>query len=485
MKTAFHILRKDLRRYRWAFLAFAVLALFEFYLHGTFAGMNETSANRTLIFLQPTLSGILFFVLVVLVVQEENLVDPNAYWITKPVHRFGLMCSKVMFVFLAYGAFETFPEVLLLLANGGAERIPWSVLGWSGGLAVWIWQIYLAAQTRSLPRYLLFMVGLLVGIFILAFIFATASRGWFRGDLGVLPDGTPGYLLAVVQTLWWLGSGFGVLSFLYLRKKVAISWLLIPVVVLVAAMLSPGNHGEWEEDAGAQDIRLQAVSKDGIMTTNGVEYWNYSGIIQAPPGKSGVWAQVNHIRIETATSKIYPTAAWGQQKLEALGGGRYRLDLFHVDLKEFDEHPGPYSIQGQVELKYSGDVELKTIPMETGKGFVHQGDRVSLRSISRRDNRLEVQLVAYQPNYAFEPKENDPQNGALGAYAFELLSPDGAERQTFKLNRSFTPFVTRTQGSISLDFLDAFDLDGFQLVIYERVVETTLSSALSQDQFTP
>ena len=115
MNQILHILKKDLWRYKWAFLALIGFAGIDIYLRGTTAGLMGTPLNLALSLMNSSVSTILFLVIVVLVVQEETLVDSDADWISRPVGRSKLLISKLISLFLLLCITQIKETALLLI----------------------------------------------------------------------------------------------------------------------------------------------------------------------------------------------------------------------------------------------------------------------------------------------------------------------------------------------------------------------------------
>lgn len=148
MKQILHILSKDLRRYAWAWITLLCCAGIGVYLQGTTTGLLDNGLNRSLGMLTSMVGGILFFFVIVMVVQEETLADPDAYWLSRPISRGKLLASKLLFLLILIGIGQI-SELIVLVMNGGAARAPYALMGILTALATWQSQVFLAAQSRS------------------------------------------------------------------------------------------------------------------------------------------------------------------------------------------------------------------------------------------------------------------------------------------------------------------------------------------------
>ena len=137
MKQIVHIFRKDCRRL-WQIIAAVLLFTF---LHGYGDATNLDGGRAiglsplALIWILVSLSGlilpVLFFLLVVSVIQEESLVGSYKFWLTRPYDRVSLFLKKLLFVVLWAFLPMLLHDIFLIRYFGFSLSSALALLRWS------------------------------------------------------------------------------------------------------------------------------------------------------------------------------------------------------------------------------------------------------------------------------------------------------------------------------------------------------------------
>lgn len=481
MNTILLILQKDFKCYAWALLALLVLSLLEVYLFGTSAGMLDTKLNTALGFFSGTIRGILFFFLIVMVVQEETLSDPDAYWLARPLNRLHVLASKICFlgIVLCIGAVS---EALVLILNGGASRIGYafasSILL---NLAIWQWQIFLAAQTRSLPRYLLLLVGLVVSFYALAAFMVFFITDLGLENLGVLPSDTPAHLTATLQVLLWISAGVITLSLYYLKRQKRYAWACLLPVFLFSAILTPrdtilGAGIDLSNDSEL-DLELVDLRKSGTMHTNGKEYVTISGVFKALDTEKDVWITPNYVNISTPGSEIEVTAYNSCQALESstLNGSKtMESRLFSIERDSLKHLSDAFDITIGYNLSTSTQKEITRLPVETGSTLIHDGNRIVLQDFYTSDSELTLNFEGYLPGFALEPKAPMPSNEPLkGKYSIAAYDKTRDLSLESRLYSNWSGFENKTGARMEIPNADEHSLEDYEIIVFAREIEKT------------
>ncbi|HKK18548.1 MAG TPA: hypothetical protein VJ952_07685 [Opitutales bacterium] len=481
MNTVLLVLQKDFNRYAWAVVALLVLSLIEVFLYGTNAGMLDTKVNTALGFFSGTIRGILFFFLIVMVVQEETLSDPDAYWLARPLNRLHVLASKICFlsIVLCIGAVS---EALILIINDGASRIGYgfasSILL---GLAIWQWQIFLAAQTRSLPRYLLLLVGLVVSFYaLMAFMFFSIADLGIE-DLGVLPNDTPAHLTATLQVLLWIAAGVAALSLYYLKRQKRYAWACLLPVFLVSAMLTPRDTflgaGMDFSNEGELELELLDLRKSGTMHTNGKEYATITGVFKALDTEKDVWITPSYVNISTDGQEIEVSAYESCQTLEPStynGSKALEVRLFSIERDSLKQLEEDFDISIHYNLSTSTQKEVARLPVETSSALIHDGNRIILQDFYTSDSKLTLNFEGYLPDFALEPKAPTPMNEPLkGKYSIAAYSKTEGAPLESRVYSSWSGFANKTGVKMEIPNADENSLEDYEIVVFTREIEKT------------
>ncbi len=486
MKTLLHILKKDLRRYAWAWGVLAVCAVARVYLDGTTAGMLDNDFNQFLSFVTSIIGSILGFVLVVMVVQEESLSDPDAYWITRPVNRLHLLFSKLVFLVLVVILPQVLADSLVLVLNDGSGRVGFALAGIFPALAIWQSQVFLAAQTRSLPRYLLLVVCLVVGFYIvlfaLAFLGTSILGDIYDIDMGVLPADTPSWVTELVQTVLWLAGGFGILAFYYLRRKRLLAWLCLLPLVLASAILTTGGSSSGFlpgfDMNFESDVEIISVRESGTRFTPEGEFVTYEAEIQVPQVESGqdVWVQVNYMELASAGASFHIEGNYRSQLLNSasLRGDTYQLRLGSLKKADAEKLGDAINISGGLEISLSSQQPLATLPLKEGASLTVNGKRLVIGSYYRDEGNLVLELAAIIPNSSFEAEQlSDPAEAFLGQFSFALKDKQSGQLQIGELGGGydFGMSANKITGQAQFKLAPDESVDAYELQVFTRVVD--------------
>lgn len=475
MNQILHILKKDLHRYAWAWITLFALAGIEVYLHGTTAGLLESKLNSMLTLITSMVGGILFFVVTIMMVQEESLADPDAYWLGRPIARGKLLIGKLLFVVMLISIY-TLSDAIVLSLNGGAHRIPYALLGILSSLAIWQGQIFLAAQTRSLPRYLLLTVCLVVAFYAFAFSLMLSAFSGFDFDLNpaLLPSDISSHTLALIQTLYWLTVGLGLLAFLYLKRRILISWLLLIPAIFIASCLTPkdsfyGIDTEFSFPSGESKIDLIHLRESGTMHTNGNKYIGYEAIFEIDSVENDVWATVSEVIIRNEDQEFELEATGMSQKLKIEPNGNRSLRLGYLKKTDNLDKEASFDVSCSLQLSFSKQVEVDRLNLNEGATHIDNGNRLVVRSLYRSDDQLNVDLAGIVPQYSLEPSPLGGDYEAFsGQYSFALADRRNKIINDFNLSQSWGDFGTIQTGTIKVHLSEDAESTDYEIIIFSR-----------------
>lgn len=491
MKQIFHILGKDLRRYAWAWMTLLACASIDVYLLGTTAGLLDSKPNEALAMLTSLIGGILFFVIVVMVVQEETLADPDAYWLSRPIGRVRLLASKFLFLLLLIATFQI-AEAVTLVMNGGGARTPYALLESLGMLAAWQAQIFLAAQTRSLPHYLLLVVSIIVGFYAftlsLVFFHFSLLGSMFDSDWGMLPPTIAGHWLAWIQTLFWLVSGLLLLTFLYLKRRALVAWLLLFPVIFLASLLTPGDsilgiistrhYGNKNEE-----IKLDHLRKGSTTHIHGDEFIEVLAVFSVSGEAAGqdIWASVLSPKLKIAGREFDLKTDDGIKRFHVESGNLRSITLGYAKRADLKGDESSLSVRGLLNLSTSVQTPVGTLNLQEGATYVGGGNRLIVRSITRDDNDLEVELAGCVPTYSLEPyhsaKSDEPFDGR---FSFALANRDLKGVRDFQLSHSFAFNSKLARGTIETTLPRTAPLEDYRITVFLRKVTNTIALSLGE-----
>ncbi len=482
MNQILHILQKDLRRYAWAWITLLCCAAIEIYLHGTTAGLLESGLNEGLSMLTSMIGGILFFVVIVMVVQEETLADPDAYWLSRPIGRGKLLVSKLIFLLILIAAYQI-SETISLIMNGGGARAPFALLEMITALAIWQAQVFLSAQTRSLPRYLLLVVSIFVGFYVFMFgmMFLTSVFDGFDFDLdiGALPSTTPTHVLALIQTLLWLFVGMGMLTLIYCRRQTLLAWLVLLPASFVAGVLTPndGSLGFASESYMSPNaLELDHLRKGGTMHTNGNEFIEVRAVFSVSDefANQDLWSTVHSPQIRIDGETIELKANPMSERLHEEANGLHSVKIGYAKRSDLAGDESNLAVEFSLNVTFSEQVPVDSIELKEGATYVGGGNRLIVRSIYRNDDDLDVRLAGILPSYSFEPEpattHNEPFNGK---FSFALEDQDGRHLRDFRQSNSWGGMGNVTKGNIEVFLNENASIEDYRITVFTRKITGT------------
>jgi hypothetical protein len=479
MKTIVHLLKKDLTRYAWAIVLLALLGAIEIYLHGTDAGLLETPANQILTSLVMIVGPILFFIVIVMVVQEETLADPDAYWLARPISRGSLLAEKMIFVLLLI-LVGTVSEAVVLILNGGSSRLGFALLGVIPALAMWNWQIFLAAQTRSLARYLLLAVSIFVGFYGLMFasiFLARAIPFSLIEQIALLPRTTPRHLLILIQSVFWLSAGIGILLHLYRTRRILRSWLLLAGALLGSAILSPsdsmfGLAGYTDPSHRSERLKLDHIRLPNPFQVNGEDYVECEAVLDSNDASLAPDARVTIVSSQlNSGGATYPFESKPfSQKQMAGPDGKRTISLGTMKRSELDKITSPIELLAHYEITLSTEIESGRLDLHRGSGYHGNGDRLAVRSASLAERRLHVTLAGVVAKHGWEPKQVESRSEAYdGRFSFTLVRKDGSGTPSdFRIPSFQTSLGTIREATSEATLPEGAKLDDYEIVVHTR-----------------
>ncbi len=181
MNQIVHIFRKDCRRL-WQIIAAVLLFTF---LHG-YGDATDLGGGRavvispgSVVLILISLSGlilpVLFFLLVVSVIQEESLVGSEKFWLTRPYDRVSLFVEKFLFVALWAFLPMLLHDVFLIHHLGFSLSSAFGLLLWKNAQFGFFLLVaaMLAVLSASFARAVLLAIG---SVLVIALIFSAVSQ---------------------------------------------------------------------------------------------------------------------------------------------------------------------------------------------------------------------------------------------------------------------------------------------------------------------
>lgn len=174
MNMIWHLLLKDIRRFRWWLAAWvallgtlwAVIFMAQRWLFQT-APLADSFFMRSPSFFFNTFGSLFMSLIVIKLVQEDPLIGSTAFWLTRPIARKNLLLAKACFIFLLL-----FP--LYAVAHWGVTPDKWAWLFLSINLIGFVMVVWIVALHTS-------RLSTAIGILILAYVLY--SLVWILLDL--------------------------------------------------------------------------------------------------------------------------------------------------------------------------------------------------------------------------------------------------------------------------------------------------------------
>ena len=481
MNQVLHLFKKDVYRYRWALLALALMSVCEVYLYGTSVGLMDTGWNRLLAVITSVIGALLFFFLIVLVVQEETLADPQAYWLGRPLSRGAILTEKLLFLALLIGLF-TVTKAIVTLLNGGGHLTVYVLLGVLPGLAIWQLQVFLAAQTASLPRYLVLTVCLVIGFYGLLFLvlFVLQPSRIFSWNFGLLPAHTPPHWVSLIRHLYWLIVGLGILTYLYQRRRILRTWVAVGVAGVVSLLITPSESFFGSFIGSAFSEKQDALAVDSIMLSGTVHRQGQEfvecNIVFKPHDQlvdGDIWIRIQSLTLRADGVSIEVKTANVNQRLQSVGGTAIAMAGL-IERSQLDELTSDQiNLSGFAYVFFSHQHRIGAIPLREGAAFRGAGNRLLVDSIYRRDDQLRLTLTGVVPDLHFVPNQlTADQEPFDGRFAFALLDAEAEQFVAdFGVRRSFDFSPGRRQPArIEVDLSQNAPLDDYLIAIYERQI---------------
>ena len=448
MQPIFRILRKDLYHYRWAWVFFIAASVIKILLHGTSLGWISPDFYDAWKPLIETLPWLMGFVLVVLAVQDETLGTPDAYWTSRPVRRLHTLMAKLLFCGIVLCGIYVLSDAIILILNKGAHRLPWLLLSVLTATA-WLWAvILLAAQTRSLARFALILLGIGIGLQMLmaALMSLAAVWGWMDSfDPGLLPEDMNTWSIALIQSSLWTVAG-GLLLILYYQTRRLICWLGLIPIALCSAILTPESpiceqacmasvptedkepaillSGEsisyviYPNEEGVRSYRFSACIEDSSLPAN-QDLWLKNTRIQFN-GRDLSYTVPNASGIESCTVSINPTG---------VSSFNCRLfDFVSEELLKLTDQPVDIRVSFEM-LIWNGLSPIGVMPLRAKQTFAHNGHRLGIELVEFASSMLgweiETTVSSYTQNLELEKTDGDRHESRFltGDYLFQIRDP--------------------------------------------------------------
>lgn len=485
--VVFHILRKDLLHYRWAWIGLIVASLMQILLYGTGFGLTDAGWLQALEAVLGSGKFLVGFFLIVLVVQEEPLANPDASWVARPIPRLSLFAAKWIFCLLVIALLNATTSAAIVSLNGGVHRAVFPFIGIVGVSIYIAFQILLASQTRSLPRYLAALVALVItlwigGAVLLGWLFST-FRDW---DLGLLPADLGSFSILWIQTAWWLLLGILLGAFYYkTRRRLPLLAILVAGVV-GSLMLKPRDQAALEEIfTDDSELTMEVVGHRLVRVSSGSsshegDFTTYGLDVRFPDLQEGgemvaelLWMNVSQDgRSVPGEPQTYAGTLTPRTTDES--GSIYRLELFSLwDDQLVTLREGPLSLRFHLRIYGSRERELLEISLDETGHIVNRGDRIAVTGRSRADDRLRVKLRHVIPNFVYEPTVAGMQYNLGQRYGFVLRDEDTDNRVPGRISGSYNMGLSGQSASEStLEFTVPADLNENRasLLVSERIL---------------
>ncbi len=231
-----YIFFKDCRRFRFILFFWFVLIVAQLILEGLRLPWIQVYSIHTyfLLSLQAVLilQFIVKLILIPLVIQEEPLGDPNAFWLTRPIRRSALLITKVVFILLFLVILPLIMETMVLSFDGFAAHYQgWLVLQTlQEGLPIIVFLMLIASLTSSLRNYIIvmfvyFVISILAGIifYAVSLIAKFALPATFKMEL----ISSKRIVVDIFKILW--GTGLIIHQFMTRYQARTLRWLIVGI----------------------------------------------------------------------------------------------------------------------------------------------------------------------------------------------------------------------------------------------------------------
>jgi hypothetical protein len=339
MSHVLHVFKKDVRRLRWAVVAWVAAIIARLILKtagprlafGTF-GPQIAIAN---------LSDLLLFVEILLLalivsglVHDEPLVGADAFWLTRPIGAKALLTAKLVFAAFFLIAVPTAAESIVIASVSGGPQVALSAAPASAfNQTLWVSLLLaVATVTPSLMRFLVSLVGSVAAVAVgltvlLATVLLTASIDENGYAESLLTDGTSGVIFTVLVTCVALLT----VAYQYRYRRAGRAVVLGVVGFIAAEVMAdrfPWRFGlppEPDPGAWAQNAALSPAMFDAGVAPRASDAFAMDRAVSrkyvaAPVRLAGIPGDYSADRIGTKTRVEFPDGS-SLESAQAMGIG--------------------------------------------------------------------------------------------------------------------------------------------------------------------
>lgn len=410
-----HIVAKDLRRL-WPLVAlWFLVTILSLAAHGTLTWWFAFA-------LAPARLLSLYF-LVALVVLQDPLTGPDAFWRTRPISPRLLLASKTVFIAIFVLLPAIVVEMIQLPRTGVPEAWHPRLLGMS---ALWLVDSVIivavaAAAVGGLARFTVFLLTTWVAmIFVSIAVYAVLFRG-HRSDSGILTAEGLGPTMAMLA----IGGAVAAIALMLLvrGRSLPLARALIAPPLLLVVMITPGENFLLSELGAIASHRPPPgldVSVESIRpaTGRGTDALDVT-FLARPRGPRMVvgsaWvAEVKNgtpVRPGAAGSRpIFSTGLTPQLMAPALESSDRAFPASKVPW--LLDRPGAPEAAGSSALDLDAEfglqeVTLLSLPLKEGARVDHRDSSYRIRSLSFEDGRLGLTIIVTSLRPGFGERADD------------------------------------------------------------------------------
>ena len=380
--------------------------------------------------------------------------------------------------------------------NDGISRIPYALSGIAPAFAVCLWQVYLAAQTRTLSRYIVLAASIGTVLVLLLFFGVFSGESSINLRIGVLPSSLHLHQALWIQTVTMACVGTGVLFFMYKTRHILASWLLVAVATFVALLMRPGSSiEETFSFDGEEYLMLETIRKGGTFYSDSEELVQIIAVFNPfdVPGDVDVWGTVHNASIRSGDEELrleeYPYI----QRLQKQNDGLLSIVIGNAPKKEVEALGTSVTAEFSQNLTFSRQVEMDTLPLEQGAVYRHDGDRLAVQSYYQSSSELRVSLGKSIPTFTLEPDDRPQDPDSLeepleGKYSFALATSKGERLRDFNLSYApsdlsslLTNLGASTSVELGVPIEQHWQPDDHSIIVYRRTITETAFSFFSEE----
>jgi hypothetical protein len=326
MSHVLHVFKKDVRRLRWAVVAWVAAVIARLILNTTgaelsFGAVGPQIAIANLSDLLLIVELLLLALIVSGLVHDEPLVGADAFWLTRPIGANALLAAKLSFAALFLVAAPMAGQSIVAAAVSGDPRVAGqAALAFAFSQTLWIsFLVAVAAVTPSLVRFLLTLVGGVAAMAVaVSLVLTTVLLTGFLDESGYtessLMDGTSGVVWMLLATCAILLA----VAYQYRHRRAGRAVAIGVVCVIAAAFIADRfpwrfglppepDPGAWARDAALSPAVVDAgvesrASQDELEMGRAVSH----KYVAAPLRLAGVPPDSSADRIATKTRVEYP-----------------------------------------------------------------------------------------------------------------------------------------------------------------------------------